>query len=161
MEERIDRIRQQLHTHSYKLTPQREATLRVLLEHEEDHLSAEDVYLLVKEKSPEIGLATVYRTLELMNELHILHKINFGDGVARYEFRNENAEHHHHHLICVMCGAVDEIHDDLLGEVEQSVSDKFHFHILDHRLSFHGVCHRCIDKVDINDITNVKTNIPS
>lgn len=52
MEERIERIKKQLHAASYKLTPQREATVRVLLENEEDHLSAEDVYLLVKEKSP-------------------------------------------------------------------------------------------------------------
>lgn len=49
MEERIERIKKQLHAASYKLTPQREATVRVLLENEEDHLSAEDVYLLVKE----------------------------------------------------------------------------------------------------------------
>lgn len=48
MENRIDRIKKQLHSSSYKLTPQREATVRVLLENEEDHLSAEDVYLLVK-----------------------------------------------------------------------------------------------------------------
>ena len=48
MEERIERIKKQLHAASYKLTPQREATVRVLLEKEEDHLSAEDVYLLVK-----------------------------------------------------------------------------------------------------------------
>ena len=71
MEERIERIKKQLHAASYKLTPQREATVRVLLENEEDHLSAEDVYLLVKEKSPEIGLATVYRTLELLSELKL------------------------------------------------------------------------------------------
>ena len=48
MEERIERIKKQLHAPSYKLTPQREATVRVSLENEEDHLSAEDVYLLVK-----------------------------------------------------------------------------------------------------------------
>ena len=75
METRIDRVKKQLHSSSYKLTPQREATVRVLLEHEEDHLSAEDVYLLVKEKSPEIGLATVYRTLELLTELKIVIKL--------------------------------------------------------------------------------------
>ncbi len=86
MESRIERIKKQLHSASYKLTPQREATVRVLLENEEDHLSAEDVYLLVKEKSPEIGLATVYRTLELLTELKIVDKINFGDGVSRYDF---------------------------------------------------------------------------
>ncbi|WCN36863.1 Fur family transcriptional regulator [Aneurinibacillus uraniidurans] len=156
MEERIERIRQQLHESSYKLTPQREATLRVLLENEEKHLSAEEVWLLVKQKAPETGLATVYRTLELMSELGILDKVNFGDGAVRYDFRNEDAEHHHHHLICVECGTVDEIHEDLLGEVEQAVSEKFHFHILDHRLSFHGVCHRCIDNVDLDEVSKPK-----
>ncbi|WP_025026162.1 ferric iron uptake transcriptional regulator [Caldalkalibacillus mannanilyticus] len=146
MEDRIDRIKQQLHTHSYKLTPQREATVRVLLEHEEDHLSAEDVYLFVKEKAPEIGLATVYRTLELLSELKIIHKLNFGDGVARYEFRAEGAERHHHHLICIHCGTVDEIMEDMLSEVEKKVVKEFDFKILDHRLIFHGICHRCKDK---------------
>ena len=61
----------------------------MLLEHEEDHLSAEDIYLLVKDKAPEIGLATVYRTLELLSELKIIDKINFGDGVSRYDLRKE------------------------------------------------------------------------
>ena len=148
VEERIDRIKQQLHSHGYKLTPQREATVKVLLENEEDHLSAEDVYLLVKEKAPEIGLATVYRTLELLSELKVIHKINFGDGVARYEFRAENQEHHHHHLICIQCGTVDEIEEDLLDEVESFVEKEFNFKITDHRLTFHGTCHRCQTNVE-------------
>ncbi|WP_096201061.1 ferric iron uptake transcriptional regulator [Bacillus sp. FJAT-45350] len=145
MEKRIERIKKQLHSQSYKLTPQREATVRVLLEHEEDHLSAEDVYLLVKEKAPEIGLATVYRTLELLNELKVVDKINFGDGVSRYDLRQEGAAHFHHHLVCIDCGAVDEIQDDLLGDVEEIVERDFNFKIKDHRLTFHGICHRCID----------------
>jgi Fur family ferric uptake transcriptional regulator len=148
VEERIDRIKKQLHGQSYKLTPQREATVRVLLENEQDHLSAEDVYLLLKEKSPEIGLATVYRTLELLSELKIIHKINFGDGVARYDLNAEGAERFHHHLVCIHCGSVDEILEDLLGDVEQKVERDFNFKILDHRLTFHGICHRCKDKVD-------------
>lgn len=144
--ERLERIRDELHRQNYKLTPQRESTIRVLLENEEDHLSAEDIYLRVKEKSPDIGLATVYRTLELMSELHILHKINFGDGVARYEFKSEKGEHHHHHLICLDCGKVNEIQEDHLGEVERAVSDKYHFIIKDHRLIFHGICEECATK---------------
>lgn len=147
MEERIERIKQQLYAHNYKLTPQREATVRVLLENEEDHLSAEDVYLLLKERSPEIGLATVYRTLELLNELKIIHKINFGDGVARYDLHAEGAERFHHHLVCIKCGTVDEILDDLLGDVEKKVEKNFDFKIIDHRLVFHGICHRCKDKI--------------
>ncbi|TDL97844.1 transcriptional repressor [Macrococcus brunensis] len=143
MQERINRIKDQLHAASYKLTPQRESTVRVLLENESDHLSAEDVFLKVRESSPEIGLATVYRTLELLAELKVVDKINFGDGVARFDLRKEGAEHFHHHLVCVECGAVDEIEEDLLGEVEKKVERDYQFKIMDHRLTFHGICHRC------------------
>ncbi|WP_077621662.1 Fur family transcriptional regulator [Sediminibacillus massiliensis] len=143
MEHRIDRIKKQLHSQSYKLTPQREATVRVLLEREEDHLSAEDVYLLVKEKAPEIGLATVYRTLELLSELKIVDKINFGDGVSRYDLRKEGAAHFHHHLVCMECGSVEEIVEDLLDDVEKIVQKDWGFKVKDHRLTFHGVCAKC------------------
>lgn len=143
MEHRIERIKKQLHAESYKLTPQREATVRVLLEREEDHLSAEDIYLLVKEKAPEIGLATVYRTLELLSELKIVDKINFGDGVSRYDLRKEGAAHFHHHLVCMECGTVEEIVEDLLEDVEKKVEDQWQFQVKDHRLTFHGICHKC------------------
>ncbi|WP_133579605.1 Fur family transcriptional regulator [Aureibacillus halotolerans] len=143
MENRIERIKKQLHQQSYKLTPQREATVRVLLENEEDHLSAEDVYLLVKEKAPEIGLATVYRTLELLTELKVVDKINFGDGVSRFDLRKEGAAHFHHHLVCIECGKVEEIEDDLLEDVEKIVERDFTFKIMDHRLTFHGICRNC------------------
>ncbi|HEX6594374.1 MAG TPA: Fur family transcriptional regulator [Bacillota bacterium] len=143
MEHRIDRIKKLLHAQSYKLTPQREATVKVLLEREEDHLSAEEIYLLVKEKAPEIGLATVYRTLELLLELEVVDKINFGDGVSRYDLRKEGAEHFHHHLVCIECGSVEEIVDDLLGEVEKIVESEWGFLVKDHRLTFHGLCKQC------------------
>ncbi|NGP43642.1 transcriptional repressor [Bacillaceae bacterium SIJ1] len=146
LENRIDRIKKQLHQQSYKLTPQREATVRVLLEHEEDHLSAEDVYLLVKEKAPEIGLATVYRTLELLTELKIVDKINFGDGVSRFDLRKEGADHFHHHLVCIECGKVEEIEEDLLEDVEKVVERDFYFKVKDHRLTFHGICKTCQGK---------------
>lgn len=143
MEHRIDRIKKQLHAKSYKLTPQREATVRVLLEREEDHLSAEEIYLLVKEKAPEIGLATVYRTLELLSELKIVDKINFGDGVSRYDLRKEGAEHFHHHLVCTECGSVEEIVEDLLEDVEKIIESDWGFQVKDHRLTFHGLCKQC------------------
>lgn len=147
MELRIDQIKKRLHSKSYKLTPQREATLRVLLEREEDHLSAEEVFLLVKEKAPEIGLATVYRTLELLSELEIVDKINFGDGVSRFDLRKEGVEHFHHHLVCIECGLVEEIIEDLLGDVEKIVEEKWGFEVKDHRLTFHGVCKQCQESV--------------
>lgn len=143
MEKRIQRIKEALHDAHYKLTPQREVTVRVLLENESDHLSAEDVFMKVKDKYPEIGLATVYRTLELLNELQVLDKINFGDGVSRYDLRKEGAKHSHHHLVCINCGSVEEIEEDLLPEVEKKVERDFNFQITDHRLTLHGICRNC------------------
>lgn len=146
MESRVERIKEALHDARYKLTPQREVTVRVLLENESSHLSAEDVFMKVKDKYPEIGLATVYRTLELLNELNILDKVNFGDGVSRYDLRKEGAKHFHHHLICIHCGTVEEVEEDLLTDVEKIVSHEFDFEVIDHRLTFHGICHNCKGK---------------
>jgi len=157
LEHWIEQIKKQLHAQSYKLTPQREATVRVLLEREEDHLSAEDIYLLVKEKAPEIGLATVYRTLELLSELKIVDKINFGDGVSRYDLRKEGAEHFHHHLVCIECGSVEEIENDLLEDVEKIVQKDWGFQVKDHRLTFHGICRQCqTSPVQISETSEIK-----
>lgn len=157
MKQRIDRIKKQLHSQGYKLTPQREATVTVLLEREEDHLSAEDIFLLVKEKTPEIGLATVYRTLELLSELEIVDKINFGDGVSRYDLRKEGVNHFHHHLVCMECGSVEEIIEDLLIDVEKIVEDRWQFQVKDHRLTFHGICRRC-QEVRVEENEKVKVD---
>src|SRR5699024_1661747 len=151
VEKRIERIKEALHDARYKLTPQREVTVRVLLENESSHLSAEDVFMKVKDKYPEIGLATVYRTLELLNELNILDKVNFGDGVSRYDLRKEGAQHFHHHLICIHCGSVEEIEEDLLTDVEKIVARDFNFDIIDHRLTFHGFCKLCKGKEGSTD----------
>jgi len=141
--EQIDKINRQLTVKGYKLTPQREMTLQVLLENERDHLSAEDVFMLVRERFPDIGLATVYRTLELLAELQIVQKMNFGDGVARFDLRMEGHEHMHHHLICKVCGALEEIQDDWLPDLEQRVSREYGFKVTDHRLDFTGVYQTC------------------
>jgi len=142
---KLTEIRKQLQVDGYKLTPQREATLKILLENHE-HLSAEDIYMLVKDKAPDIGIATVYRTLELLSELRIVHKLNFGDGVARYEITNNKEEHHHHHLVCLECGKLEEFEDDLLEDMERKIQATKNFEIVDHRLSFFGYCQECKDR---------------
>ena len=142
----VTKIKKQLHEGGYKLTPQREATVAVLLENEKDHLSAEEIYMLVKQKSPEIGLATVYRTLEMLTDLKIIDKISFNDGVSRYDMRKEGAKHFHHHLLCLECGGIEEVEEDLLLEVEKVVERRYAFQVKDHRLTFHGVCQACQSK---------------
>ncbi|MBW7456637.1 Fur family transcriptional regulator [Paenibacillus sepulcri] len=141
--EQLNRINQQLTSKNYKLTIQRETTVRVLLENEEDHMSAEEVFMRVKNKHPEIGLATVYRTLELLTELHIVEKMNFGDGVARFDLRGEDHEHMHHHLICTVCGEMEEIKEDWLLEMEMRLEREYGFSVKDHRLEFTGTYKTC------------------
>ncbi|GAA3019162.1 Fur family transcriptional regulator [Tetragenococcus solitarius] len=144
--EALKKTKKQLHESGFKLTPQREATLLVLLENEKDHLSAEEIFFFVKQKNDEIGLATVYRTLEILTDLKIVDKISFDDGVARYDLRKEGAKHFHHHLLCLQCGNIEEIDEDLLSEVEKVVEKQFHFIVKDHRLTFHGICQNCQNK---------------
>lgn len=139
----LKKTKNQLHESGFKLTPQREATLLVLLENEKDHLSAEEIYFFVKKKNADIGLATVYRTLEILTDIKIVDKISFDDGVARYDLRKEGADHFHHHLLCLECGNIEEIEEDLLGDVEKIVETDFRFLVKDHRLTFHGICQNC------------------
>lgn len=106
-------VEEKLRAREYKLTPRREHILRVLLENKDKHLSAEEVYNLVKLKAPDVGLATVYRTLELFCDFDIIHSMDFGDGRKRYEFGDSESDgHHHHHLICLKCGAILEVEED-------------------------------------------------
>lgn len=138
----FDEVCGRLAEKDYKITPQRRIILTTLLEHSEVHLSAEDIYGIVKIKHPEIGLATVYRTLELLAELGVLQKMNFGDGRSRFEFSHDE-EHYHHHLICTKCGTVIEFADDLLESLEEAISLKSGFQIIDHQLKFFGYCNNC------------------
>ncbi len=143
----LQEIRSRLLEKDYRLTARREGILRVFLEKPGSHLSAEDVYVLLKQSVPEIGLATVYRTLELLAGLDVLRKINLDDGRSRYELEDPEALHHHHHLICVSCGAVAAFADDLLESLEKAVGEREGFKVMDHQLKFYGVCGRCQEKV--------------
>ncbi|BAL62050.1 Fur family transcriptional regulator [Melissococcus plutonius] len=150
----LKRTKQQLHQSGFKLTPQREATVQVLLENEKDHLSAEEIYFLVKRKNADIGLATVYRTLEILVELKVVDKISFNDGVSRYDFRKSGEKHFHHHLLCLECGNIEEVPEDLLGKVEQVIEKKYLFTVKDHRLTFHGICRNCQKAMNKNEKTD-------
>ena len=136
-------LRGKLYERGYKMTPQRKQILQIFVEHPE-HLSAEDVYNILREQDSEIGLATVYRALDLLSELGILVKIDFGDGCARYELNTADPNvHHHHHLICVKCKKVIEVEEDLLDDLEATISKKSGFQILNHEVKFFGYCKDC------------------
>ena len=143
----MNRIKKLVKAKGYKLTPQSRATLDVILQNEGKHMSTEEVYLEVKKVCPEIGLATVYRTLQLLEEINVLLKNNFDDGRNRYELNHPEEDHHHHHLICKKCGAVIEVEEDLLEELEQKVQEKYKFMVVDHSVRFTGYCSKCMESI--------------
>ncbi len=127
---------------NYKLTPQRRAILQVLEDNQGEHLSAEQIFFMVRARMPSIGMATVYRTLELFAGLGLLRKTSFDEGKFRYEFHDID-RHRHHHLVCVGCGRITEIEEDLLHQLERQVEEKG-FQVIDHSLVIYGKCPTCL-----------------
>ncbi len=132
-----------------KVTQQRLLVLQTLAGHSGRHMTAEDIYELIRADYPEIGLATVYRTLQLLLEMQLVDRINLDDGCVRYEIGHlfeGDTKHNHHHLICRTCGSVFPFEDDLLDELEKHIEEDAGFHVLDHELKFYGQCKECLRK---------------
>jgi len=147
MNKLISEVREKLRAKEIRFTVRRELVLKAFLENSDKHLSAEEVYNLVKIKVPDMGLATVYRTLELFMEFDFIHAIDFGDGRKRYELgAAEEDAHRHHHLICTKCGDIIEVNEDLLEELENRVNKQHDFVVTDHQLQIFGICKKCISK---------------
>jgi len=133
----------------YRITVPRQAILDVLSKTSK-HLSAEEIYLQVHKIHPGSGLSTVYRTLELLVQVGLVFKFDFGDGRARYELiRVAEGQNHHHHLVCISCNRVidytDFIEDEkeLLKQTEKGLSNKYNFKIMKHIIQFYGLCDGC------------------
>jgi Fur family ferric uptake transcriptional regulator len=133
----------------YRFTIPRRAVLDVLSD-THGHLSAEDIYFEVHKQHPAIGLATVYRTLELLEHMGLVLKFDFGDNRSRYEIsQNPDGLRHHHHLVCTGCGRIVDYTDyvseekELLKKAEAGLSRKYNFSIKNHVINFYGLCEKC------------------
>jgi len=133
----------------HRMTVPRQAVLDVLSQSSE-HPSAEDIFLEVHKVYPDIGLTTVYRTLELLVQMGLAFKFDFGDGRARYELTEGSKDvNHHHHLVCTNCKRVidytDFVDDEIefLKRAEKGLSAKFDFSITGHVIMFYGICKSC------------------
>jgi Fur family transcriptional regulator, ferric uptake regulator len=135
-----------------KVTTQRVAILEVLNSRPGIHLTAEEIYDFVKEKYPEIGIATVYRTIQMLSELNLIDKLLLDDGFVRYEIHKNSTElasHHHHHLICLDCGSIYAFQDDLLEMLEARIKDALGFEVVDHKVKLYGHCKNCLGNKSI------------
>ena len=124
-----------------KLTEQRKIIVKVLSESKEtygesDHPDVDELYNRVSKVDTKISIATVYRTVKILEEAGILVKHDFKAGKARYE---QIRESHHDHLIDVKTGEIIEFVDDEIEKLQKKVADKYGYKLVDHKLELYGI----------------------
>ncbi len=140
-----------LNGNGYKITEPRRVVMDYLLRCK-GHPHAKKIFNAIHRHHPDIGLTSVYRTLDLLTELGLIKRLLFKDGNYRYELKSDESNHHHH-LICIKCGKVIEYNDFLEEEVKlfdnmkKKLSEKFDFHITDHEVKFFGICNDCRNNI--------------
>lgn len=123
-----------------KSTKHRNAILEIL-EVAPIPLTAEDIFLKLKEKNVSIWLSTVYRTLETLTSRGLVTKANImDDGKARFEL---NLKEHKHHVVCVSCRKMVSIGDCPFAEFEKMLKDKIDFDVTGHKFEIYGFCKEC------------------
>lgn len=140
-----DNILESLRWSGYKLTGPRRRVINALIKNHDKHLTVEELYDDINRESPPIGLATVYRTLNLLYELSVVTKLELNDGFDRYELA-DSSDHQHHHLICSRCNRIIEVKEDFLDELESRIASDYGFHVTGHHVKFNGLCQACYRK---------------
>jgi Fur family ferric uptake transcriptional regulator len=133
-------FRQYLKKNGKLYSKQREQILDIFLKTEQ-HPTINDLYDLVKKKYPQIGLATVYRTMEVISDAGLASKVGFGDGIKHYEHKYKHQ--HHYHLICLKCGKVIEVTSNRLEETKRQLAKKHDFTITRATMRLFGICKTC------------------
>ncbi|MCY4445312.1 MAG: Fur family transcriptional regulator [Rhodobacteraceae bacterium] len=118
-----------------RLTEQRRTIVSVL-EMAKDHPSTQELYEMANTIDKNISIATVYRTLNLLVKLDFIEKLEFGDGIARYEVANRD---HHDHLIDVDTGDVIEFVDDDIERLQKKIAKRLGYRLCGHRMELYGV----------------------
>ena len=117
----------------FKLTNQRELVISIL-ESSEDHPDVDELFTRALEQDKSVSIATVYRTVKLLEDANFIEKLEFGDGRARYEESGE----HHEHLIDVETGEVIEFIDHELEELKEKIANRMGYKLVGHKLELFG-----------------------
>jgi len=105
------------------------------------HITANDLYDDIRKISPDIGIATVHRTLKLLGEIGIAEEIKIGNEKTRYEQNVDRT--HHDHLICTKCGEFIEVHDKRIERLQDKLAEANGFTPIRHKLEIYGLCKQC------------------
>lgn len=130
-----------LKQNNLKFTNQREIILYTLYNNTE-HLTSEELYMLIKQNYPElsVGIATVYRTLILLEENGLVSSISLGVQGKKYEIANKP---HHDHIICEKCGKIVEFENDQIESLQHVIAKENGFELTDHLMQLYGICSDC------------------
>jgi Fur family ferric uptake transcriptional regulator len=134
-------LQRHIANHHLKVTREREVVLRAFLAAER-HVSAEELHRQIREAGESIGLATVYRALNLFCECGLAEPRQFGDGFTRYEMTYN--VRHHDHLICTQCHTIIEFENPDIEELQEKVARRNHFTVYRHKLEMYGLCQACV-----------------
>jgi len=143
-EQLLEDFKKLLKENNLKFTIQREVILETLYNSDE-HLTPESLHHLIQEKYPELktGIATIYRTLSLLEDSDIVTSLSFGAQGKKYEL---GAKEHHDHLICTECGDITEFVDEEIEKRQQIIAKELGFKMSDHSMQIYGICKACQDK---------------
>jgi Fur family ferric uptake transcriptional regulator len=108
-------------------------------------LSAQEIADELRAKGTDVGLASVYRALDLLHEMGLVQRVEIGDGGSRYEPIAPGGEHHHH-AVCDTCGRVTAFEDDRLEQAMERLAGRLHHSMSGHDIVIHGACDRCSRK---------------
>jgi Fur family ferric uptake transcriptional regulator len=136
----LERFRRYLRDHRQPVTRQRDLVAQVVLL-AEDHPSVEGIRKALRARGENVGVATVYRTLEVLVHSGLVRAHDFGEGFKRYE--PMPAQAHHEHLICEQCGRVIEFQNERLERMLPIIADEHAFQHQRHRVEIYGVCREC------------------
>lgn len=133
-----------LKKNNLKITTQRKAILEILYDFRENHLGAENIYelLIAKDNNKKIGLATVYRTMELFERIGIVSRLSMENSAARYELVMYD-KLMHHHLICLRCGKLEELDDKIADQFKKQILEDKGFEVADKSIKIYGYCSSC------------------
>lgn len=131
----LERIISRLEERGHRLTPARLAILATVASRKR-YFTVDDISRML----PQVGRATVFRTMKLLTEMDVVCRVLLEDGSLRYQLSRRG---HHHHLVCTRCGAVQDFTDcDVSGLVEQ-LARQTDYEIEGHWLEVYGRCGKC------------------
>lgn len=129
----------------YKLTRPRQIIWRVLTENTGEHLSTREIWEIAKKEDDTIGIATVYRTIQVLDELGAIESLDKKNEFNKYEIISSAEGCIYPHLICLNCGRVIGVPEDLvISDLVLKIRNNYNFEIEDIRIKCYGFCQDCI-----------------